>query len=39
LKAQKVISDHHVIRVVFAEYASEILIITFYPARRTRYEP
>jgi hypothetical protein len=29
--AQKVISERHMIRVVFVEDASEILIMTFYP--------
>jgi hypothetical protein len=37
--AQKAISERHVIRVVFVEDEDEIRIVTFYPARRTRYEP
>jgi hypothetical protein len=39
LIAQKAISDRHLIRVVFVEDEDEILIVTFYPARRDRYEP
>ncbi|MBN1966113.1 MAG: DUF4258 domain-containing protein [Anaerolineae bacterium] len=37
--AQKAISDRHWLRVVFVEAGDEIRIVTFYPARRTRYEP
>jgi len=37
--AQKVISEHHTLRVVFVEDDEAILVITFYPARRSRYEP
>ena len=37
--AQKAISDRHLIRVVFVEEADEIRIVTFYPGRRSRYEP
>jgi len=37
--APKAISDRHVLRVVFVEDESEIRIVTFYPARRSRYEP
>ena len=37
--AQKAISDRHLIRVVFVEDENEICIVTFYPARRDRYEP
>lgn len=36
--AQKAISDRHLIRVVFVEEEDEIRIVTFYPARRSRYE-
>jgi len=36
--AQKLISEHHLLRVVFVEESSEIVIITFYPARRDRHE-
>ena len=37
--AQMAISERHLIRVVFVEDEIEIRIVTFYPARRTRYEP
>ncbi|MCZ7540133.1 MAG: hypothetical protein M5U29_09500 [Anaerolineae bacterium] len=37
--AQKAISDRHLIRVVFVEDEDEVRIVTFYPARRARYEP
>lgn len=37
--AQKAISERHLIRVVFAEDEDEIRIVTFYPARKSRYEP
>jgi hypothetical protein len=37
--AQKPISDRHLIRVVFVEAEDEIRIVTFYPARRERYDP
>jgi hypothetical protein len=37
--AQKTVSENHVLRVVFAEDNSGITIITFYPARRSRYVP
>ncbi len=37
--AQKTISDRHVIRIVFVEENDAIRIVTFYPGRRSRYEP
>lgn len=37
--AQKPISERHVLRVVFVEATDEIRIVTFYPARKDRYEP
>ena len=37
--AQKAIDEDHVLRVVFVEEADEIRVVTFYPGRRTRYEP
>lgn len=37
--AQKMISDRHLLPVVFVEDKAEIRIVTFYPARRERYEP
>jgi hypothetical protein len=36
--AQAGISDDHVLRVVFEEEKDRIRVITFYPARRGRYE-
>jgi len=37
--AQRAISDRHLVRVVFVENENELRIVTFYPARRERYEP
>ncbi|MGK7930644.1 MAG: DUF4258 domain-containing protein [Microcystaceae cyanobacterium] len=36
--AQKNLNENLVIRVIYREFAAFILIITLYPARRTRYE-
>lgn len=36
--AQGKISDDHILRVVFEEKEGNIEVITFYPARRRRYE-
>ncbi len=36
---QKAIDEDHVLRVVCVEETDEIRIVTFYPGRRTRYEP
>jgi hypothetical protein len=36
--AQCKISDDHILRVVFEEKERDIEVITFYPARRERYE-
>lgn len=36
--AQKAISPHTVLRVVFVENEDEYFIITFYPGKRKRYE-
>jgi len=36
--AQKPVSKNHLLRVVFVEDSDGILVITFYPARRDRYE-
>lgn len=36
--AQRAIDDRHLLRVVFREEKDEIAIVTFYPARRKRYE-
>ena len=38
LIAQKKIDDEHVLRVVYEKQEDEILIITAYPGRRSRYE-
>jgi hypothetical protein len=36
--AQSPITDDLVLRVVYREFSAFILIITFYPGRRSRYE-
>ena len=36
--AQRKISASHVLRVVYEEKQNEILVVTFYPGRRSRYE-
>ncbi|MGQ9712186.1 MAG: DUF4258 domain-containing protein [Desulfotomaculales bacterium] len=36
--AQKVFDESHVLRVVYEERGDEILVITVYPGRRSRYE-
>ena len=36
--AQRTIDIEHVLRVVYEERGNEIVVITFYPARRGRYE-
>ena len=36
--AEQPITNEHLLRVVFEESASEIKVITMYPARRNRYE-
>lgn len=36
--AQKVMSESHVLRVIFEEYPEEIVVITLYPGRRESYE-
>jgi hypothetical protein len=38
LIAQKRISQTHLIRVIYERQEDEIKIVTFYPARRGRYE-
>ena len=38
LIAQRAISESHLIRVVYQEEEDIIRVITFYPARRGRYE-
>lgn len=36
--AQKTMNAHQLIRVIFEETRDSIIVITFYPARRSRYE-
>ena len=36
--AQRRISEHHVLRVVYHEEGEEMVVITFYPGRREYYE-
>lgn len=36
--AQKELDLDHVLRVVYEEHADEIVIITFYPGRKERYD-
>lgn len=36
--AQKPISSTHLIRVIYEEKENKKLVVTFYPARRERYE-
>lgn len=36
--AQGPLSPDHLLNVVFAETEAEIIVVTFYPGRRTRYE-
>lgn len=38
LVAQKRMDEEHVLRVVYEEQLDEILAITVYPGRRSRYE-
>lgn len=37
LIAQKNINEKHILRVIYEETSDEIVVITFYPARRNRY--
>jgi hypothetical protein len=36
--AQRSISEHHVLRVVYREEGETLVVITFYPGRRKYYE-
>ena len=36
--AQGELDERHVLRVVFVEKEDEIVVVTFYPGRRDRYE-
>jgi uncharacterized DUF497 family protein len=38
LIAQRAVNKEHVLRVIYEEQGDSIIIITFYPARRERYE-
>ncbi|GET38536.1 DUF4258 domain-containing protein [Microseira wollei] len=38
ITAQKQLNENLVLRVVYREYEAFILVITMYPARRSRYE-
>ena len=36
--AQKRISERHVLRVIYRQEGEDLVVITFYPGRRERYE-
>jgi hypothetical protein len=36
--AQRGLSERHVLRVIYEESPHERVVVTFYPARRSRYE-
>lgn len=36
--AQRAVDAEHLLRVIYEERGENIVIITFYPARRERYE-
>ncbi len=38
LIAQKPVSETHMVRVVYEQQQDRVKVITFYPARRDRYE-
>ncbi len=38
LIAQRVVDEEHLLRVVYEEKDNEVVVVTFYPARRERYE-
>lgn len=38
LVAQRAISERHVLRVIYEEFAQLIIVTTLYPGRRDRYE-
>jgi len=38
LIAQRAVNKEHVLRVIYEKQGDNIIIITFYPARRERYE-
>ena len=37
--AQRGLDERHVLRVIYEEVGRERIVVTFYPARRSRYEP
>ena len=37
--AQRTLSERHLLRAIYEESAHERVVVTFYPARRSRYEP
>lgn len=38
LVAQKILDEHHVIRIIYEETEESLRVITMYPGRRKRYE-
>ena len=36
--AQRPVSETHLLRVIYEEHGRDKMVITFYPARRERYE-
>jgi len=38
MNTQKRISERHVLRVIYRQEGEDLLVITFYPGRRERYE-
>jgi hypothetical protein len=36
--AQRAIDEEHLLRVIYEKRRDDIVIVTFYPARRGRYE-
>jgi uncharacterized DUF497 family protein len=38
LIAQRAVNKRHLLRVIYEKQGDDIIIITFYPARRERYE-
>lgn len=37
--AEKGLDQEHILRVVYEQHAEQLLVVTFYPARRGRYDP
>jgi len=38
MNTQKRISERHVLRVIYRQEGEDLVVITFYPGRRERYE-